>query len=218
MAANLITIGRVILSFLVVLMFQGDFEWRAAAVLLIFFVIYLDALDGIVARKLSQVSDRGALLDIAGDRIVEHVFWIAFASAGMVSFWVPIIFLSRSFIVDMLRHSDFARDGKTPFAKGGRRSNSLVFLLTASRFSRASYGTIKVLAFALLGSLLTLGLRPPGFTIPDLWLIHLKDLTTIVVWLTVGFNLVRALPVLWEHRHVFGAAKKVTTGAADKTT
>ena len=207
MAANLITIGRVILSFLIVLMFQGDFEWRAAAILLIFFVIYLDALDGIVARKLSQCSKHGALLDIAGDRIVEHVFWIAFAASGLISYWVPIIFLSRSFIVDMLRFSEFASTGNTPFGGQKQKSRRFIDLLTASRFSRAAYGTLKVVSFALAGVLLALPLRPESLYLADSQVQQLRLLTDIVVWTTVGFNLIRGSAVIWAHRHVFTTAE-----------
>ena len=76
MAANIITLGRIILVFGVVFLFQGGFYLRWVAVALTILVIYLDSLDGYVARKLGVASDFGALFDITGDRIVEHIYLI----------------------------------------------------------------------------------------------------------------------------------------------
>ncbi|HFE65010.1 MAG TPA: CDP-alcohol phosphatidyltransferase family protein, partial [Caldithrix sp.] len=74
MAANIITLGRIVLVFLVILLFQAGFYIRLIAVALTILVIWLDSLDGYVARKLGVASDFGALFDITGDRIVEHIY------------------------------------------------------------------------------------------------------------------------------------------------
>ena len=138
MAANIITLGRILLSFVAILLFQGGFEWRITAVILTIFVIYLDSLDGIVARKLGVASDFGALFDITGDRIVEHVYWIFFTAMGMVSFWVPIIYVSRSFLVDTVRTVAFTKEGKTPFGEKSMMRSRITYLLSASRVSRGT--------------------------------------------------------------------------------
>ena len=82
-----------------------------------------DLLDGYIARKFKVSSEFGALFDIAGDRIVESVFWIYFTYAGMISFWIPLIIITRGFLSDNVRALAF-RSGKTPFGKN-----------TISRFS-----------------------------------------------------------------------------------
>ena len=202
MAANVITLGRIFLTIPVILLFQGGFLLRIAAVLLIILVIYLDALDGIVARKLGQASDFGALFDITGDRIVEHIFWIFFMAIGLVSMWVPIVFISRSFLVDSLRTVAYTKEGKTPFGEKTMMQAGITHFLTVSRFSRSVYGVGKVMAFVFLGIILvlqvsseqTLGLFPKNF---------LQDFiltTNIIVWIVVAMNLVRGLPVLWDGR------------------
>ena len=74
MAANVITLGRIFLTFFVILLFQSGFYFRVSAIILTLVVISLDSLDGIVARKLGLASEFGALFDITGDRIVEHIY------------------------------------------------------------------------------------------------------------------------------------------------
>ena len=85
MSANIITLTRVILAIVTLAMYQMGFYMRAAALVLMIIVFYMDSLDGYVARKLGIASDFGALFDITGDRIVEHVYWIYFTALGMVS-------------------------------------------------------------------------------------------------------------------------------------
>ena len=60
MAANIITLGRIVLTFFVIILFLGGFYFRIIAVLLTILVVYLDSLDGIVARKLGLASGNSA--------------------------------------------------------------------------------------------------------------------------------------------------------------
>ena len=89
MSANLITLIRLILTFFVVALFNINFYTNVAMFVMIIIIIAMDWLDGLVARKRGEASKFGALFDIAGDRIVENIFWIYFATIGMVSVWVP---------------------------------------------------------------------------------------------------------------------------------
>jgi len=198
MAANIITLGRIVLTFFVIILFLGGFYFRITAVLLTVLVIYLDSLDGIVARKLGLASEFGALFDITGDRIVEHIYWIFFTSVGIVSFWVPIIFVCRSFLVDTLRSVAFAKEGKTPFGEKSMMRSSFTHFLTASRFSRAVYGAGKVLAFLLLGAILALNKKPD--LLSQNAFDQFKLFTQSIVWIVVAMNLIRGLPVLWDGR------------------
>ncbi len=203
MAANIITLGRIILVFGVVFLFQGGFYLRWVAVALTILVIYLDSLDGYVARKLGVASDFGALFDITGDRIVEHIYLIFFTAMGVLNFWVPIIFVTRSFLVDTLRSVAYTREGKTPFGDKTMMKSRLTRFLTASRFSRAVYGVSKVVVFVLLGAILAFqqGFRQGVYWIPQSWFKELVLVTEIIVWIMVGFNLIRGIPVLIDGRY-----------------
>lgn len=203
MAANLITLARILLAFVVIILLQHSFYLRVAAVALTVAVIYLDSLDGYVARKLGVASDFGALFDITGDRIVEHIFWIFFSAMGLVSFWVPIVFVSRSFLVDTVRSVAFIKEGKTPFGEKSMMRSALTRFLTASPWSRSTYAIGKALVFVLLGVILCF---QAGFDIIIQWLPphyfeNLMFLTNLMVWVVLAMNLLRGVPVLLDGRY-----------------
>jgi CDP-diacylglycerol--glycerol-3-phosphate 3-phosphatidyltransferase len=202
MAANIITLGRILMVFIVLLLFQADFYLRLVAVIMTIVIIYLDSLDGYVARKLGVASDFGALFDITGDRIVEHLYIIFYTAMGLVSFWVPAIFITRSFLVDTLRSVAYSREGKTPFGSKSMMKSKISLFLTASRFSRAVYGISKAVAFVFLGLILALtkGLKEGIPWISQSWLNILVITTHIIVWTMVIFNLIRGVPVLVDGR------------------
>ncbi len=202
MAANIITLGRILMALSIIVFFQAGFYFRAAAVLLTILVIYLDSLDGIVARKLGVASDFGALFDITGDRIVEHVYWILFTAMGLVSVWVPVIFVSRSFLVDTLRAVAFSREGKTPFGEKSMMRSKFTFFLTASRFSRAVYGIGKVTVFVCLGIILAMENAPHSvsYLFSQQAFRIFREVTGVIVWIVVAMNLIRGIPVLWDGR------------------
>lgn len=202
MAANIITLGRILLTFVVVVLFQMGFYFRIAATLLTILVIYLDSLDGYVARKLGVASDFGALFDITGDRIVEHIYLIFFTAMGVLNFWVPIIFVTRSFLVDTLRSVAYSREGKTPFGEKTMMRSGITAFLTASRFSRAVYGVSKVIVFIFLGAILSFKTNIPSqyAAISQNLLSVLTPVTHILVWTMVALNLLRGIPVLIDGR------------------
>ena len=100
MIANLITLFRLILAFVVISLFGHHIYLDILLVVLIGLILFLDAVDGYVARKLNQTSDFGALFDIIGDRIVECIFWVYFAVVGLIPLWIPVIVIARGFFTD----------------------------------------------------------------------------------------------------------------------
>src|SRR4051812_38156749 len=66
-------------------------------------VIWADGLDGYFARKLKQATKFGAMLDIAGDRVVEMAYLIAYAALTWIPVWIPLLFLVRGTFVDVVR-------------------------------------------------------------------------------------------------------------------
>ena len=201
LAPNLIIFVRVALAFVAIALFSGPFHLAAMGLVLIGVVIYMDALDGIVARKLGVTSDLGALMDITADRIVEYVFWIYFAVVHQVGVWVPIVIVTRSFVVDALRSVAFSR-GKTPFGDKTMMQSPLTRFLVASRLMRNVYGFAKVAAFVLLGALITLERAEAGGVFSISVGAHgaLALTTQGFVIVTVALNLLRGVPVVWDSR------------------
>jgi len=202
LGANVVTLARMALAVITLVLFQLSFPFRVAAFLLTILVFYMDSLDGWMARKFKVASDFGALFDITADRIVEHVYWIFFSALNLVSYWVPIIFVARSFLVDAVRSVAFSTEGRTPFGEKTMMRSDLSRFLTAGRFMRGLYGFLKLLSFLLLGAGLV-ARADAAFLLKPLasrFFSELALVTPVCVWITTALCLVRGLPVLWDGR------------------
>ena len=152
--ANTITLARIpLLIVVVLLLYYGSPQVQVVTSAIVLFLILMDTLDGIVARRRGETSMLGSKLDIAVDRIVEMVLWVVYANLGLISVAIPIIVIIRGGLVDTIRSFSLIW-GETSFGmmqtKWGRR-------LVASDFMRFLYGFAKATAFTLLA--LALGLR-----------------------------------------------------------
>lgn len=205
--ANLLTIARVILLLVVVRVWAREsyveLWWLdLAMVVLLAWVIFMDALDGWVARRRQEASDAGALLDIAGDRIVELVLWVFFAlrqdvdGRPLVAAWVPLVIITRTVTTDLIRSLAF-QEGKTPFGEKTMMSAAWARALVSSRWSRALYGTMKAVVFCALG--LRVGVA--RMALEGAAVDTLRTGSDILVLATALFCVVRALPVIWDGRH-----------------
>ncbi len=199
--ANLLTIGRVLLIFLVIQVWArqetlGGSLLDLLMVPVLAWAIFMDALDGWAARRFKEESPAGALVDIAGDRIVELALWTYFAlrrdPAGqpLVPYWIPLLMITRTVLTDLVRSVAFGR-GRTPFGAQGLQEARWARQLAASRWSRALYGGLKAACFCALGLLLAM----PGAGAAA------RLAVGALVYSTALFSLVRAVPVLWDGRH-----------------
>lgn len=190
--ANFISIFRVILCFLVVgmLFIKDDAVYWAAFVLTII-VIWMDGLDGYVARKFNETSKFGAVLDILSDRIVENVYWVSFAVLGWLPLWVPLVVLTRGIITDGLR-SLALEQGYTAFGKTTMMESKIGKFIVASNFSRFSYAVFKAVAFALL----IIAHTPSGYAYKPV----IFAIAYISAYASVFFCVVRGLPVILESK------------------
>ena len=190
--ANLITLARTLLAFVVVGMLHvrttGVYLTAAALTVL---VIVMDALDGYVARKYNESSKFGALADILGDRVVEMTYWIIFAVFGWIPVWVAIVVAARGIVVDGLRSLALER-GFTAF---GMMRTRVGKLLVSSRLSRAVYGGAKAIAFPMMILLFTPGLLA-------FFGAGLRTVAYFSAYVTVLFCLIRGAPVLVEARRL----------------
>lgn len=196
--ANTITLARLpLLLVLVAILFVPSFLLRILGLGLLIVLYLMDWFDGYVARLRNEVTELGAVLDIALDRAVENILWITFMYLGMVPLWVPIVFLIRSFVVDGIRGAALTR-GKSGF---GMMHSPVGRFLVASRFMRAFYGLAKAVVFCQLYLTHALALHDPGV------LVRLQPLNQSLILLTVALCVIRGIPVIMDGRLYFVSDK-----------
>ena len=85
-----------------------------------------DLLDGIVARKLNQITKLGSLIDQLGDLVFESCALLIAVMIG--EFWMGwlIIYLFREFTVTVIRSYVHSQGGKMPSSNLGRAESSLL--------------------------------------------------------------------------------------------
>lgn len=211
--ANLLTAARVLLIFVVIAVWSRDRVvenvWLDLAMVpLLAWAIFMDALDGWAARRWNEATKAGALLDIAGDRIVELALWTFFAvrrdTSGepFVPYWVPLVIITRTVLTDLIRSVAFG-EGKTPFGADGMQSARWARELTASRWSRAGYGILKAVCFCALGLLLAWPYVHPSSEMGG----AARFAVDVLVYVTMAFAVLRAVPVFWEGRRLLGGLR-----------
>lgn len=198
--ANAITIGRLVLLFIVIwLIYTGDVQVLTACMVLLMIVFAGDGIDGWVARKQGTTSTFGAVFDIAGDRMVENALWIIFADLDLLPIWVPLLVLSRGFIVDGLRSLSFA-EGMTAFGDKNMMRSPLTRWLTAGRFMRALFGYMKAAGFVFLTGLVAWENQDTSGTfIGSVYSQEpLRWFGWFLVYGAIALTIIRGLPVVWD--------------------
>lgn len=191
--ANVVTILRVILALASLpLLWSNADRWHWIACGITALVIYLDALDGFLARRFQLASKLGGILDIASDRAVEMIYWIAFACLQWIPVWVPLLFLVRGTFIDAIR-SGLAEKGYTAFGAKTMMQSPLGKFLVVSNFSRFTYALTKAAAFCLIIA----GRTDIGVQYGiSLW-------AMVFVYIACLFCVLRGLPVLIEAKGLF---------------
>lgn len=198
--ANAITIGRLVLLYIVIwLIYIGSPGVIAACMILLMVVFAGDGIDGWVARKKGTTSTFGAVFDIAGDRMVENSLWIIFAHLDVIPVWVPLLVLGRGFVVDGLRSISLS-EGMTAFGEKNMMRSALTRWLTAGRFMRALFGYVKAAGFVFLTGLAAWETRDTtGTLIGSMYSVQwFRWFGWTLVWGAVALTVVRGVPVIWD--------------------
>lgn len=91
--ANLVTVFRITLILPVIYFYQAG--WYITAVLLIILFVFLDFVDGYIARKLSQVTKTGQILDAFTDKFGFFVFLIFCFLENRIPGWLFVLICLR---------------------------------------------------------------------------------------------------------------------------
>lgn len=196
--ANLITVLRFpLLVVIVLLLYSGGTVGPLIGAPLIVALILMDSLDGFIARRRDEQTLIGGALDIAADRAVEVVLWMAYAQLRLILVAIPLTVVIRGALVDSVRNVALQH---------GQSAHSMVrsswgrWLVNSSAM-RTGYAVVKAVAFTLLA--LALGLQTGRHAAwYSVWTV-----ASAASWVAVALCIVRGLPVLIEVRRLFYSAE-----------
>ena len=101
---NLLSLLRILLVPLLVVVLLTKFEEKEVVALGVFWLAALtDFLDGFIARRRSQITRFGQLLDPAADKILTSAAFISLVELGAAPAWMVVFIIAREFAVSTLR-------------------------------------------------------------------------------------------------------------------
>lgn len=143
-----VSVLRVGLALLLVLTINDSpTRMLIAAVAGIPLVFLLDAVDGILARRLNSQTLLGSFIDIFADRLVELIFLRFFVRAGLVPNWFLLFFYGRIALTDLCRMRAFKMEKVSAVGIYLPRPGHFLVL---SRLSRSLYAALKGLFFGIV--------------------------------------------------------------------
>jgi len=102
--ANLLTLSRIPLMFIIVGLLYLDWTGAATLAFLLFVVAGVtDWLDGLVARKQGLVSTFGILMDALTDKVLMLGLMIALVDLDKISIFLVLLILGREFMITGMR-------------------------------------------------------------------------------------------------------------------
>ncbi|MCD6407328.1 CDP-diacylglycerol--glycerol-3-phosphate 3-phosphatidyltransferase [Candidatus Aerophobetes bacterium] len=164
--ANKITFFRIILiPFFILFLFFWGKVGVALSFLIFLIASFSDWMDGYIARRKSQITSLGKIMDPVADKILVYSAFICFIHFKIIPFWMIIILMARDFLVMALRAEaayrgvlivpTFAGKFKTFLEYGGIVSSffyllfSSIFLKSFFRFTTYFFMSLAV-SFALI--------------------------------------------------------------------
>lgn len=101
---NLLSLSRILLVPILVVVLLTEVEGKEVIGLALFLVAaFTDFLDGFIARRRSQVTRLGQLLDPAADKILTSAAFISLVGLGLAPAWMVVVIVAREFAVSALR-------------------------------------------------------------------------------------------------------------------
>ncbi len=101
---NKLTLGRLLLSVLLLALLSVPFPFSMSLALLVFIVASVsDYLDGHLARNVYGVTPFGRLMDPLADKVMVCAAFVSFVELNLVPAYIVVVIISREFLVTGLR-------------------------------------------------------------------------------------------------------------------
>jgi CDP-diacylglycerol---glycerol-3-phosphate 3-phosphatidyltransferase len=148
---NSLTILRIFfVPLLVVVLLTREIYFEVWGVLILLAAAATDAMDGYFARKRSEVTTLGILLDPIADKLLISAAFISLVEMGLVPAWMVVIIIGREFIVLGLRSIASAEGLIIPASALGKTKMVLQVLAGCAVILAAKHAVLKPLGTLLL--------------------------------------------------------------------
>ena len=149
--ANLISVSRIFLTIPSFMLFDSGNKYLGLMILII--IIITDYADGMVARRLDQVSDFGKALDPIADKIVIMILFLYLLIESEFPIWFFVSLISRDLILAYLSLLVKRKSGTMPVANIlGKIAVNFISLMVIAWFM--AWEDLKI--FGLWGSIIVL--------------------------------------------------------------
>jgi CDP-diacylglycerol--glycerol-3-phosphate 3-phosphatidyltransferase len=102
--ANRLTVARLFLTLLFVASLSVNWHYSHTAGLCLFILGGItDYVDGEIARRFSQITEFGKLMDPLVDKIMMTAGFVCLVPLGAIPSWVAVLIISREFLITGLR-------------------------------------------------------------------------------------------------------------------
>ncbi len=189
---NALSLGRLVATLpLVILVLINQPVAYLVAVVLFVLASITDTFDGRLARRYGLVSSLGVFLDLTADKVYVSALLIALVQVDKVPAWIPIIIITREFIVQGMRSLAAAQGVVIPAGRWGKQKTLITLI---------AIGGV-LLACGLHGATaFPLGLSTGGA--PDTFADYLLLLSDIALLLAVIWTIFSAVEYMREGWHV----------------
>lgn len=109
-----------------------------------------DAADGYFARKRSEITTLGILLDPIADKLLISAAFISLVAMGLMHAWMVVVIIGREFIVDGLRSIASAEGLVIPASALGKTKMILQVLAGSIVIFSATHASFRLFALYLL--------------------------------------------------------------------
>ncbi len=189
--ANRLTLSRIVMAFffMAALLYRQLPFGHVVALGIFLLALITDILDGMVARRLRQVTNFGKLIDPLSDKILMSAAFIAFVQVPEIKVpaWMVVVIISREFIITGMRLLAASRGKIISAGKWGKHK-------TTSQMT-----TVMIFLVAL-------SIRQIA---PAFWDTHFDRhfaiLKFTVLYITVALTMMSGLLYLKEHRDILSS-------------
>jgi len=191
---NALSLGRLVATLpLVILVLINQPAAYLIATALFVLASITDTFDGRLARRYHLVSSLGVFLDLTADKVYVSALLVALVQIGQVPAWIPIIIITREFIVQGMRSLAAAQGVVIAAGRWGKQKTLITLIAIGGILLARGLGGATAFPLGLSSS--ATAVAPNSFA--D-YLLALADFTLLLAVIWTIFSAVEYMREGWS--------------------